>query len=36
MAKAVKDLGFLSTESPAWRACAAALVTIRTALAAKR
>ena len=34
VAKAVKDLAFLSTESPAWRTCAALLTRIRTALAA--
>ncbi len=34
VAKAVKDLAFLSTESPAWRACRAALAQINTALAA--
>jgi hypothetical protein len=34
VAKAIKDLAFLSTESPAWRTCAAALVQIKTALAA--
>jgi hypothetical protein len=34
-AKAVKDLQFLSTQSSGWRACQAALATIRTALAAK-
>ena len=36
VAKAVKDLRFLSGESSAWRACAAALATIDTALAAKK
>ncbi|MET0837297.1 MAG: hypothetical protein ABWY19_00845 [Marmoricola sp.] len=34
VAKAVKDLAFLSTESSAWRACRAALARINTALAA--
>lgn len=34
VAKAVKDLAFLSTESPAWRACQAALAQIKVALAA--
>jgi hypothetical protein len=34
VAKTVKDLAFLSTESPAWRTCAAALAQIKTALAA--
>ncbi len=33
-AKTVKDLGFLSTESSAWRACKVALATIAAALAA--
>jgi hypothetical protein len=32
--KAVKDLAFLSTESPAWRSCAASLALIKSALAA--
>lgn len=36
VAKAVKDLAFLSTQSPAWRACKAALAQIRLALAATR
>jgi hypothetical protein len=34
VAKAIKDLAFLSTESPAYRSCAAALALIRVALAA--
>jgi hypothetical protein len=34
MAKTVKDLSFLSTQSPAYRACTAALTQIRTALRA--
>jgi hypothetical protein len=34
VAKSVKDLAFLSTESPAYRACRAALAQIRLALAA--
>jgi hypothetical protein len=34
-AKAIKDLQFLSSQSPAWLACQSALATIRTALAAK-
>ena len=32
--KAVKDLAFLSTESPAWRSCQASLTLIKTALVA--
>ena len=35
IAKAVKDLAFLSTESAAYRACTAALAQIRTAFRAK-
>jgi hypothetical protein len=35
LAKAKKDLAFLSTESSGWRACQAALATIKAALAAK-
>jgi hypothetical protein len=34
VAKSVKDLAFLSTESPAWRSCAASLALIKRALAA--
>ena len=34
--KAVKDLAFLSTQSPAWRSCAASLALVRRALAASR
>lgn len=36
VAKAVKDLAFLSTESPAWRTCAALLARIKLALAAAK
>jgi hypothetical protein len=36
VAKAVKDLAFLSTESPAYRACRAALAQINRALAASK
>ena len=36
VSKAVKDLAFLSSESPAWRACAAYLARIKTALAAAK
>ncbi len=32
--KAVKDLAFLSTESPAWRSCAASLALVKAALTA--
>jgi hypothetical protein len=32
--KAVKDLAFLSSESPAWRSCAASLALVKRALAA--
>jgi hypothetical protein len=34
VAKSVKDLAFLSTQSPAWRSCAASLALIKAALAA--
>jgi hypothetical protein len=34
--KAVKDLGFLSTQSAAYRSCAASLALIKTALAARK
>jgi hypothetical protein len=34
VAKSVKDLAFLSTESPAWRSCNASLALIKRALAA--
>jgi hypothetical protein len=34
VAKSVKDLAFLSTESPAWRSCAASLALIKAALVA--
>jgi hypothetical protein len=34
--KAVQDLAFLSSESPAWRACAALLAQIKIALAAAK
>jgi hypothetical protein len=34
VATSVKDLAFLSTESPAWRSCAASLALIKRALAA--
>ena len=36
IAKALKDLAFLSSESAAYRACAAALAQIRMALAPAR
>ena len=36
VAKTVKDLAFLSTQSPAWRACTAALARIKLALAATK
>ena len=34
--KAVKDLAFLSTQSPAWHSCVASLALIKTALAAAK